>query len=378
MSSHEVRIGVIGSGFIGRVHVDAARRAGARLVAVAASTPERSREASITLGADRVVTTADEVVAADDVDVVHICTPNAAHRPLALAAIDAGKHIVCEKPLAMDAESAKLLADSAAKRDLVAAVPFVYRYHPMVHEARAKVLNGETGPVHLVHGSYLQDWLAAPEASNWRVLADLGGNSRAFADIGSHWCDVVEWVTGHRIVEMSATTKTVFDRRPSPAGETFDSIDSVDSEGTVDVDTEDIACLMFRTDQGAVGSLVASQASPGRKNRLWFEVDGSSASLTFDQEAPEELWLGRRRSSEVLRRDPAQLSPGAARLSSLPAGHQHGYADCFTAFLRDVYATVRGEKSPCFPTFEDGARTALLTDTVLASARTRSWIEVPT
>jgi predicted dehydrogenase len=374
MNQREVGIGLIGSGFIGRVHVDAARRSGARLVAVAASTPERSRAASITLGADRVVTTAEEVVAADGVDVVHICTPNAAHLPLALAALEAGKHVICEKPLAMDAESAKRLADCAAERDLVAAVPFVYRYHPMVHEARAKVLNGETGPVHLVHGSYLQDWLADPEASNWRVLADLGGRSRAFADIGSHWCDAVEWITDHRIVELAAMTKTVFDRRPSPAGETFDS---VDSEGTVDVDTEDIACLMFRTDQGAIGSLVVSQASPGRKNRLWFEVDGRAASLTFDQEAPEELWLGRRQSTEILRRDPALLSPDAARLSSLPAGHPHGYADCFTAFLHDVYATVRGEKSPPFPTFADGARTALLTDTVLASARTRSWIEVP-
>jgi predicted dehydrogenase len=367
-----LRVAVAGAGMIARVHLDAARRAGATLVGIAASTPSRARAAAVELGVERAYDTAEELVAAADVDVVHICTPNVLHRPLAELAIRAGRHVVCEKPLATTVADAEALTALAAEHGVVAAVPFVYRYHPMAAEARART--GEIGPIRLVHGHYLQDWLSEPGDGNWRVDAAEGGPSRAFADIGSHWCDLVEWVTGHRIVEVSAAIQTVFARRPAAVAETFSSVAA--SGVGIEVSTEDAAQMIFRTDRGASGSLVVSQVSPGRKNGLWFEVDGALAGLTFDQENPESLLVGSRRGRTTVTRDPTQLSAQAARLCTLPAGHPMGYHDCFTGFVRDVYAAVRGDRTVRFPTFDDGARMAKLTEAVLASAHTRSWTKV--
>jgi predicted dehydrogenase len=360
---------------MGRVHAEAARRAGARVVGVVASSPARSTEAAASLGADQAFPYPAELVAAPEVEVVHICTPNDTHVPLALAALDAGKHVVCEKPIATAANDAARLAARARQAAVVAAVPFVYRYHPMATEARARVGSGAAGAIRVIHGSYLQDWLASEADTNWRVDADRGGPSRAFADIGSHWCDLVEWTSGHRVRELVALTATMVGERPVPSAITFAATER--GGATVPVTTEDVAALLFRTNRGAVGTLLVSQVSPGRNNRLWFEIDGSLASVVFDQEQPEELWIGRRGGVELLRRDPAVLSPDAARLATLPAGHPQGYHDCFTGFLADVYAAIRGEPRPGLPTFDDAARTAVLTEAVLESARSHSWIEVP-
>ena len=201
-------------------------------------------------------------------------------------------------------------------------MPFVYRYYPTVREARERVRGGQTGALRLLHGSYLQDWLLRPEDDNWRVDAGIGGASRAFADIGSHWCDLAEFVSGHRIVRLSARLLRAIPERI----------------------TEDAALVQFETDGGALGSAVISQISAGRKNRLWLELDGSEEALAFDQEAPEELWCGRREAVTILRRDPATLTPAAARFAFLPGGHPQGYADCFDAFVADVYDSVRGRR----------------------------------
>jgi predicted dehydrogenase len=225
-----------------------------------------------------------------------------------------------------------------------------------------------------LHGSYLQDWLAGASDTDWRVDLRYGGPSRAFADVGSHWCDLAEWVSGHRITELSAMVETIFPERPTPT-----SVDRAGAKSLGDmmaVDNEDIACLMFRTDRGAVGSLVVSQVSLGRKNRLWIEVGGSQGSLAFDQEKPEELWIGGRLRNQILLRDPRALSPEAAELATLPAGHPQGFADCFAAFLTDVYNAIQGRPHRQFPTFEDAVRTAQITEAVLASALKRSWIDV--
>jgi predicted dehydrogenase len=347
---------------IGRVHLDAVRRTGAPVVGVSASTPARAKEAAAALGVPRAFDSSEELVTSDEVDVVHVCTPNATHAPLVELALRAGKHVVCEKPLTTDAASADALAALAAERRVVAAVPFVYRYHPMAAEARARVRDGRAGEVRLVHGHYLQDWLALPEDTNWRVDAAAGGPSRAFADIGSHWFDLVEWVTGHRVVELTALTQTVDRAGGRPA-------------------TEDVAQLLVRTDGGATGAVTVSQVSPGRKNRLWFEVDGARTALAFDQEQPESLFVGSRGENVSALRDPALLSPEAARLSVVPGGHPMGYLDCFAAFVRDVHAAVReggagGQGAPAFPTFDDAARMVRLTEAVLASAADRSWKEV--
>jgi predicted dehydrogenase len=376
VTQQPVRVAIAGAGMVARVHLDAARRAGARVVGISASTPERGKLAAAGLGVERAFESSEELAVSDEVDVVHICTPNAQHRPLAELALRAGKHVVCEKPLATSAADAAALTALAAARGVVAAVPFVYRYHPMAAEARARVTSGALGPVHLLHGHYLQDWLTDPADSNWRVDPVAGGPSRAFADIGSHWCDLAEWITGHRISELVAVTATVHGERGTARAETF-AAPGANPGPAEAVSTEDAAHLLFRTDRGATGSLLVSQVSPGRKNRLWLEVDAADASVTFDQENPEALLLGRRGGIEALSRDAALLSPAAARLSTLPPGHNLGYYDCFAAFVRDVHAAVRGDATAAFPTFADAARTAALTDAVLTSARTRSWTEVP-
>jgi predicted dehydrogenase len=379
VTQSSLRVAIAGAGMVARVHLDAARRAGAHVVGVSASTPERGRAAADELGVPRAFRTSEELVTSEEVDVVHICTPNASHRPLAELALRAGKHVVCEKPLATGAADAAALAELAGRQGTVAAVPFVYRYHPMAAEARERVADGELGAVHLLHGHYLQDWLSRPQDANWRVDPQVGGPSRAFADIGSHWCDLAEWMTGHRITELTATVETVHPRRAADGARTFAA--GEDGGGlpaaTREVTTEDAAHVLFRTDRGASGSLVVSQVSPGRKNRLWIEVDGEHAGVAFDQENPESLLVGRRGGSETVVRDAAVLSPRAARLSTLPAGHPMGYYDCFAAFVRDVYAAAAGRPAPLsHPTFRDAARTAALTEAVLTSARTRTWIEV--
>jgi predicted dehydrogenase len=351
----ELRTGVVGAGFIGAVHARSARRAGARLVAVAASSPESAQQAARTLGAERAFASAEELVEDPGIDVVHVCTPNHLHLPLAEAALAAGKHVVCEKPLALDVAGARRLLDAATGSGLQAAVPFVYRYYPTVREARQRVRDESTGELRLLHGAYLQDWLLRPEDDNWRVDEALGGRSRAFADIGSHWCDLAQFISGHRIARLSARLLTAAPGRP----------------------TEDAAVVLFETDEGALGTVTVSQISAGRKNKLWIELDGAKAALSFDQENPEELWCGRREAATIVRRDPEHLSPDAARFATLPSGHPQGYADCFDAFVADVYdAIASAAPSDGLPDFEDGLRAAQITDAVLASAASEAWVDV--
>jgi predicted dehydrogenase len=246
----------------------------------------------------------------------------------------------------------------AAHAGVTATVPFVYRFYPMVREARARVADGSTGPVRLLHGSYLQDWLAQDEDDNWRVDAAAGGASRAFADIGVHWCDLVEFVSGHRITSVAART-----------------VVAVPTRGGRTVETEDAAVVLFETDQGAAGNLTISQISPGRKNRLWFSVDGAAESLCFDQENPDSLWIGGREVNRQLLRGSSE-GPAAARYSVVPAGHPQGYQDCFDAFVADTYESIAGEAPDGLPTFADGLRAARITEAVLESSRTSSWVGV--
>jgi predicted dehydrogenase len=347
-----LRAGIIGTGFIGTVHAHAVRASGATVATVAASTPRSAIEAAERLGA-AAAETAEALIDADDVDIVHICTPNDQHLPLARRALAAGKHVICEKPLATRLEDARMLTTHAAERTSVATVPFVYRYYPSVREARARIAAGNAGALRLLHGSYLQDWLADPAATNWRVDPAVGGTSRAFADIGVHWCDLMEFVTGHRITRLAA-------RMIRSAGRT----------------TEDGATVLFDTDRGASGSLVVSQISPGRKNRLWFSLDGERASYSFDQEAPEHLWIGTATQNLILPRGADAQSEQAQRYSVLPPGHPQGYQDCFNAFVADTYAAVRGDRRDGLPTFVDGLRAAAISDAVIRSAATENWEEI--
>jgi predicted dehydrogenase len=353
-----MRAGIVGVGFMGTVHARAVRRAGGVVSRIVGSSPESSRAGAERIGAEFAAESVEELLAADDVDVVHVCTPNATHAQLVRAAIDAGKHVICEKPLAVDAAEAAELVALAAEAGVTATVPFVYRFYPTVREARTRVADGTAGPVRLLHGSYLQDWLAEDTDDNWRVDAAAGGASRAFADIGVHWCDLVEFVSGHRITKVAARTVVA---HPTRGGRT--------------VTTEDAAVVLFETDRGAAGNLTISQISPGRKNRLWFSVDGATESLCFDQENPDSLWIGGREVNRQLLRGSSE-GPAAARYAVVPAGHPQGYQDCFDAFVADTYAAIAGDAPDGLPTFADGLRAARITEAVLESSRTSSWVEV--
>ena len=269
------------------------------------------------------------------------------------------------------------LIEAARAADRIATVPFVYRFHPVVREARARLRAGALGPVRLIHGGYLQDWLASADDDNWRIDADLGGPSRAFADIGSHWCDLVEFLTGDRITALCAQTATVFPERASHAhAQAFAATGSGNGKRRA-VTTEDAVSALFRTESGAQGTLIVSQVSPGRKNDLHVEIACEHASVRFEQERPETLWVGRRDHGETLWRDPGTLGPEAAPYAIAPAGHPQGYLDCFDLFVADTYAAIAGGDAPDgLPTFADGARSARLIDAVLESARRAAWVEV--
>ena len=322
----QLRAAVIGVGFIGGIHADAALLNGARIVAVGASTPERSKVAMHRFGADGTLSSPADLRARDDIDVVHICTPNDSHDEYARAALDAGIHVICEKPLATDVDSAAELTAMAASRGLVASVPFGYRFYPSVRAARSMIARGEIGRAHLIHGTYLQDWMSRPDDWNWRVDPDKGGQSRAVADIGSHWLDLAEFVTGQRIARVQARLATTYPQRLAHGGgATFAS--GTDSGQPADVRTEDAGAVLFETDEGAIGSLIVSQVSPGRKNRLWLEVDGTVEALSFSQEEPDSLWIGGRERSHM---QVAGTDPEDA-YSIVPPGHPQGYRDCFTS-----------------------------------------------
>ncbi|SAL19934.1 oxidoreductase domain-containing protein [Caballeronia udeis] len=372
-------VAIVGAGMMGAVHSRASRLAGATLKGIAASSPQSAKAAAAHLahlGMERAYSNADEAIADPAVDVIHICTPNSTHYPIAMSALAAGKHVVCEKPLATSLSDARALAAAAQAAGRVAAVPFVYRYHPMVREARSLVQDGTVGALQLIHGSYLQDWLLGRDDTNWRVDAALGGPSRAFADIGSHWCDLIEWISGERFETVVATLQTIMHDRPTGTVGTFSSPAPGASLERQAVTTEDVAGALFRTTTGVLTTLTVSQVSAGRKNRLWFELDGARASLVFDQEEPERLWLGDRDSTRLLVRDPSRGSAEQRRLATLPAGHAQGYAQCFEAFVADTYAVIRGEAREGLPTFEDGYRSAQIIDAVLRSSKARAWEQI--
>lgn len=346
------RAGIIGTGFIGQVHAQAIRNAGAVVSRVAASDPQRAREAADRLGSKAAASGA-ELIDADDVDVVHICTPNSLHVPLARQALAAGKAVVCEKPLATSLADAKPLTEYAEAR--TAYVPFVYRFYPTVRDIKERIERGDAGDLLLFHGAYLQDWQAGAAGAGWRGEADEGGALSAFGDIGVHWFDLVEFASGHRVTRVVARV------------------------GGGGVDTT----VLFETDRGAGGSVVVSQHSLGRNNSLRFSLDGTEAAYRFDQQNPERMVIGTLSDERIVARGTSTGPTAAARYSLLPPGHPQGYQDAFNAFMRDAYAALDGPAPDGLPTFADGLRAAAITDAVARSAAARadttspSWTEVP-
>ena len=378
----DLKAAVAGTGFVGVVHIDALRRLGIEVLGVAGSTRERAAAKGIAPAYDSY----EALVADERVDVVHVATPNHLHHEQVALALEAGKHVVCEKPLAVTSEQSAELLELASRAGLVHCTNFNLRFYPLVHEARERVRSGELGDIWNVHGGYLQDWLARPTDWNWRLETEKAGELRAVGDIGSHWMDLTQFVTGLRIVEVFADLATAIPVRERPRGEveTFASGEDVERE-PVSVETEDVAHILLRFENGARGSLVCSQVSTGRKNSLRFEVDGSEGALAWDAERHEELWLGHRdRPNETLLRNAALMRERAAALTHLPVAHAEGFADTFRELYRAVYADVARVASgdgpsedPAYPTFRDGHVENVLGDAVAVSNREQRWVEVP-
>ncbi|MFM6939361.1 MAG: Gfo/Idh/MocA family protein, partial [Rhodoluna sp.] len=287
-------------------------------------------------------------------------TPNEFHAEMAIAAARAGKHIVCEKPISMSLDEALEMKAEVESSDVGFAIPFAYRFYPVVREIRARIADGEAGPIHLMHGAYLQDWLASPSSSNWRVDSVAGGLSRAFADIGTHWCDLMEFVSGDRISSLIANTSKAYESR-----------------GGKDVQTEDIATVLFETEGGAAGSFTISQVSFGRKNQLQISFDGSNSSYMFNQEQPDSFLVGGARSNQlVVSGQDTLTSEDGRRLARVPAGHPQGYQEAFNAFVADAYASFQGEVRDGVAGLADGLRSSTLIEAVLESAKSRAWVRV--
>ncbi len=374
---------VIGTGFIGPVHVEGLRRAGVQVAGIVGSSPEKSSAAAIRLGLPSAYRTLDEVLDDATIDAVHLTTPNRYHYPQAVAVLRAGKHVLCEKPLAMNSRESAELVRISSDSGRVAGVAYNVRFYPLCHEAAARVRNGSLGEMLHIHGSYVQDWLLYDSDFNWRVMA-AGGELRAVADIGTHWLDLVQFISGQQVVSVCADLKTIHRQRRMPRGsvETFagKAVVSTETE-TVDIGSEDCGSVMLRMNSGANGCLWVSQTTAGRKNRLFFELAGSQQSLAWNSETPNSLWIGHRdKANESLIRDPTLMDESASRVSSYPGGHNEGFPDTFKQLFRRFYGFIAAadlHAPPPFPTFADGHRETLLCEAILQSHRERRWVDIP-
>ncbi len=383
-----IRAAVIGTGFIGPAHVEALRRLGVEVVGVAGSSPERARPKAEALNIGKVYDDWRALVADPQVDVVHITTPNHVHYPMAKAAIEAGKHVVCEKPLAMNSRESGELLRMAREAGIVHAVNYNIRFYPLCQEARARLARGDVGDVYIVRGSYLQDWLFYETDWNWRLEPELGGDLRAVADIGTHWMDLVGFITGLRVQAVLADFHTFIPVRKKPTGpiDTFAGKElTPDDYVEQPIHTEDYATVLLAYEGGARGVMTVSQVSAGRKNRLAFEIDGSNLALGWDSERPNELWIGRRDGpNETLMKDPSLLTERASACAGYPGGHNEGFPDTFKQVDQAVYRRIESDArstsaasgTPDFPTFADGHEEILLCEAIERSAREKGWVRV--
>jgi predicted dehydrogenase len=377
----DIGTAVIGSGFIGTVHLEALRRIGVRVAGLLESSPELGARRADELGLPKAYASLDELLADEAVRVVHVTSPNELHHRQAKAILAAGRHIVCEKPLAMtSAESAELVALAAAS-GLVNAVNFNIRFYPINQHVAQLVGEGGIGDVRLVTGRYFQDWLLYDTDWNWRLEADQGGALRAVGDIGSHWLDLTSFLTGLHVEAVMADLTTFLPVRRKPTGPvlTFSTERAADTV-PVEIHTEDVATILLRFAGGARGSVAISQLSPGRKNGLAYQIDGSSSAVAWDSEQPDSLWIGHRdRPNELLLRNPALMNAAGAAASRLPGGHVEGFADTFGAVFTAIYDDVVAgapSASPRYATFAAGHEEMRIGDAILASSHSGRWTQV--
>ncbi len=379
----DIGVAVVGAGFIGPVHVEGLRRAGLNVVGILGVSEDESRGAAASLGIPKAYRRFDELLSDPAVQSVHLATPNRLHYDQARRALQAGKHVLCEKPLAMNARESADLVALARQTRRAAGVNYNLRYYPLCLEAREMVRGGRLGKVYSVCGSYVQDWLLYPTDYNWRVLAEEGGELRAVADIGTHWLDLVHAITGLEIEAVCADLATVHPVRQRPKGEVETFKGKVERQvqtEPVAITTEDSGCVLLRFTGGAHGCFWVSQVTAGRKNCLRFEIAGAQGAVAWESEKPNELWIGRRdRANEVLLRDPALVSDAVRPYVSFPGGHNEGFPDTFKQCFKSFYRYIRAgdfDAPATFPTFADGHREIVLCEAIARSRREGGWVAV--
>ncbi len=379
----KIKVAVVGTGFIGPAHIEALRRLpNIEVTALCEANMDLATEKAKQLGIERPCLFED-MLKMEDIDAVHVCTPNFLHYSQSKAALLAGKHVVCEKPLATKIEDAEELVKIAAETGLVNAVHFNLRYYPMVRQMRTMREKGDLGEIYSILGSYLQDWLFLQTDYNWRLEPDKSGDSRAIADIGSHLLDATEYITGLKVVEVMADFNTVHKTRLKPlkAIETYSGkMLQASDYAEVEINTEDHATVLLRFDNGNKGSVTVSQVAAGRKNRLNIEISGSKANFEWCSERPNEMWIGRReKANESLMKDPSLFYREASSLISFPGGHNEGFPDTSKQLFKEVYAAIAEGKQPerpSFPTFADGLRELLICERIIESHRKQAWVKI--
>lgn len=382
MSLSEIRSAVVGTGFIGVAHAEALRRLGVDVAGVVGSTPERAAAKAQTMSVSHVYQSLEDCLSDPEVDVVHVASPNHVHHEQALAVIEAGKHVVCEKPLGLVSTETKELVTAATQARVVNAVCFNIRFYPLVHQMAAMVGAGEIGTPRFVHGEYLQDWLLLETDWNWRLESEKAGALRAVADIGSHWLDLSRFITGRPIIEVMAELHTFVPTRTHPPGpvESFATVTDDTDLVTEEMSSDDAASIILRHEDGTRGQVTVSQVAAGHKNRVALEVDGAESALRWTSEDPDALWIGHRgRPNEIMARDPAAMAETAAPLANLPSGHVEGFADTFRALFSRVYADVAEggpADAPAYPTFADGHDAVCVTEAVAESSASDRWVKV--
>ena len=383
MTKSKIKVGIAGTGFIGPAHVEALRRNNIPVIGLSEATAELAQKKAAEMGIEKAYPSYEAMIADPEITVVHLATPNYLHHAEAKAALLAGKHVVCEKPLAMNSKESDELVKLAAEKKLVNAINFNLRFYPLVHQARDMVQSGELGQLYIMQGSYLQDWLLYATDWNWRLQPEIGGTLRAVADIGSHWLDLLTFISGLKVEEVYADFKTFLPTRKKPAkpvetftGKVLQPSDYIDQP----IHTEDYASILLHYENGARGVLTVAQVCAGRKNRLYFEIDGAKQSLAWDSEHPNDMWIGRRDGPNgLLMKDPSLLTAETRQIVSYPGGHQEGFPDTFKQLQSKVYRYLQAgnmDAKPDFPTFADGHYEMLLCEAVEHSAKEGCWMKV--
>jgi len=378
----KIKTAIVGTGFMGKVHTENVRRLGnVEVAAVVGSRLETAQKfaeaASIPFATNKL----QDVLDRKEIAAVHICTPNADHYPMSLAAIHAGKAVLCEKPLSMNVEEAQQLVDAARAKNAINCVQHNLRYYPVVQEMREMIAAGEIGDVLIVQGTYSQDWLLYDTDWNWRLDSKSNGKLRVMGDIGSHWMDMIQHLTGLPITAVCADLATFHKTRKRPKGavETFAKTQGNTDYESFPIDTEDFGMAMLRLGSRARGAFTVSQMSAGRKNEFAFEIFGSKAGVAWNQEQPDTLWIGHRNEpNQMILKDASLFHPGARSFADLPGGHSEGYDDSHKQLFKRFYARVADPSAAVeYPTFEDGLRGMVLLDTVAESSAKQAWVEVP-